>query len=99
MIYNLVSCSECYVNSVYIKGKEITTFYINTLHCFKQYIFLLNNQLDKADVESILTSLYCTVTNSVTVPPNLLLLTVANVLIYIASNCSIQNIFNLPCTD
>lgn len=86
------------MNNIYIKGKEVTQLYINTLYCFKQYIFLLNNQLDKADIESILCSLYSTITNVVTVPPNLLLITISNVLIYIASNCSIQNIFNLPCT-
>lgn len=86
------------MNSIYIKGKEVTSFYIHTLLCFKQYIFLLNNQLDKTDIESIICSLYSTITNAVTVPPNLLLLTIANVLIYVASNCSIQNIFNLPCT-
>ena len=75
----------------------MTNFYINTLLCFKQYIFLLNNRLDKTDIETIINSLYSTITASVTVPPNLLLLTISNVLIYVASNCSIQNIFNLPC--
>ena len=90
--------SECYVNNVYIYGRKVTQFYIDSLLCFKQYIFVLNNQLGGADIEGILTSLYMTLTNSVTVPPNLLLITISNVMIYIASNCTIANVTNLSCT-
>ena len=36
-----VSRSECYVSNVYLNGKTLTQFYINTLLCFKQYIYLL----------------------------------------------------------
>ena len=78
-------------------GGDVTQFYIWTLLCFKQYIYLLKYQLGGADIEGILNSLYSTITNSVTVPPNLLLITISNVLIYVASNCRIQNIFNLQC--
>ncbi|KAK8802514.1 hypothetical protein WA171_006193 [Blastocystis sp. BT1] len=87
--------NECYVNNVYIYGRKVTQFYIDSLLCFKQYIFVLNNQLGGADIEGILTSLYMTLTNSVTVPPNLLLITISNVMIYIASNCTIANVTNL----
>ena len=89
--------SECYVNNVYIYGQKATHFYIDTLLCFKQYIYLLNHQLAGADIEGILTSLFMTLTNSVTVPPNLLQLTIANVMMYIASNCTIANVYNLSC--
>ena len=89
--------SECYLSNVYLNGKAITQFYIDTLLCFKQYIFLLNNQLAQTDIESIITSLYSTITQSVTVPPNLLLITISHVLLYLASNCSIQNLSNLAC--
>lgn len=89
--------SECYVSNVYLNGKTLTQFYINTLLCFKQYIYLLNNQLDGADIESIITSLYSTITQPVTVPPNLLLITISHLLIYLASNCAIHNLSNLAC--
>ena len=89
-----VSRSECYVSNVYLNGKTLTQFYINTLLCFKQYIYLLNNQLAGA---GIITSLYSTITQPVTVPPNLLLITISHLLIYLASNCSIQNLSNLAC--
>lgn len=46
--------SECYVNNVYIYGRKVTQFYIDSLLCFKQYIFVLNNQLGGADIEGIL---------------------------------------------
>ena len=89
--------SECYVSNVYLNGKALTQFYINMLLCFKQYIYLLNNQLAGADIEGIITSLYSTITQPITVPPNLLLITISHLLIYLASNCSIQNLSNLAC--
>ena len=89
--------SECYVNNVYIYGQRVTLFYIDTLLCFKQYIYILNNQLAGADMEGILTSLYMTLTNAVTVPPNRLQMVIAGVMIYIASNCTIANVYNLSC--
>lgn len=79
-------------------GYDVTQFYIWTLLCFKQLIFLSNERLVEADIEGILNLLYSTLTNSVTVPPNLLLITISNVLIYIASNCPLRNLANLQCT-
>lgn len=90
--------SECYVSNAYMFGYDVTQFYIWTLLCFKQLIFLSNERLVEADIEGILRLLYSTLTNSVTVPPNLLLITISNVLIYIASNCPLRNLANLQCT-
>ena len=90
--------SECYVSNAYMFGYDVTQFYIWTLLCFKQLIFLSNERLVEADIEGILNLLYSTLTNSVTVPPNLLLITISNVLIYIASNCPLRNLANLQCT-
>lgn len=67
------------------------------LLCFKQYIFLLNNKLGEADMKDILLSLYSTITNTVTIPPPLLLITISDVLIYIASNCSFHDLSGMPC--
>lgn len=93
-----IECSECYVSNAYMFGYDVTQFYIWSLLCFKQLIFLLNDRLVDADIEGILSLLYGTLTSSVTVPPNLLLITISNVLIYIASNCPIRNLSNLQCT-
>ena len=90
--------SECYVSNAYLFGCDVTQFYIWALLCFKQLIFLANDRLNDADIEGILCLLYGTLTNSVTVPPNLLLITISNVLIYIASNCPLRSLANLPCS-
>lgn len=92
-----VSSSECYVGNVYIFGRQATQFYIDALRCFKQLLSSATTRLGGADIAGILTSLYGTLTSAVTVPPTLLLLTIADVLIFVASSCRVDSPASLPC--
>lgn len=92
-----VSRSECHVGNVYIFGRQATQFYIDALRSFKQLVSSATTHLASADIEGILVSLYETLTRGVTVPPTLLLFTISDVLIFVASSCRIASPTGLPC--
>lgn len=85
------------MGNVYIFGRQATQFYIDALRCFKQLLSVANARLAGEDIEGILTSLYRTLTSAVTVPPTMLLLTIADVLIFVASACRVETPARLPC--
>ncbi|KAK8800862.1 hypothetical protein WA588_001693 [Blastocystis sp. NMH] len=87
---------ECHVGNVYIFGRQATQFYIDALRSFKQLVSSATTHLANADIEGILVSLYETLTRGVTVPPTLLLFTISDVLIFVASSCRVASPTGLP---